>query len=265
MNVVSLGEGGSSPLSNLLFQKLCVELEEYRANADWVRRNYPALTPKPAHDLPLAIVGGGVSAADHLDELRSWPGHIWSIKGAVKWLKENGVGSTVVSCHPKYSGEDWPDFADAALMDAGCPRAAFERLKCPVLLFETFAVADRTIGGPTTFSKTPHLALQLGYREIHLFGADSSMTERSHAYENRHSCEQLMVRCGDEDFLSQPDWIWQAEHLVEWCKAAPQVFRNRSGGLLKAMIASGGEYRIIGVSEALARKTNANLPVFRVI
>lgn len=242
------GAEGSNPL-HFLVQKLCVSMDEYRRNAEYSAGRYEQVAETPAHNIPLAIVGGSVSAKKHLNELRRWTGHIWSIKGAVKWLKENGIESTVVSCHPTYKGEDWPDYASAAILDAGCPQALFERLKCPIRIFNTFGL-DGVSGSVTTLGKTPHLALKLGYRTISFFGADSSMEEQSHAYENRHSPEQIIVSCNGSEYRSQPDWIWQAEYISELCRNAPKHMINRSEGLLGAMIKE-PKYSLVSLSEPL--------------
>ena len=49
------------------------------------------------HEMPLAIVGGGPSVKDHLDELRAWPGHIWGVNAACTWLAKQGIGSLFFS------------------------------------------------------------------------------------------------------------------------------------------------------------------------
>lgn len=244
---------GSNPL-HFLMQKLCVSMEAYRANVSYSMERYPIASNVEAHGIPLALVGGAESVKEHLDTLRNWPGHIWSIKGAVKWLKQNGVESTVVSCHPTYKDEDWPDYASAALLDAGCPRALFERLKVPVEIFLTMGQEPRNVSGSvTTLGKCPHLALMKGYREIHFFGADSSMTDQSHVYENRHSPDQIKVMCNGQEYLSQPDWIWQAEYISDLCRKVPKHMVNRSGGLLKAMIET-ETYEVVSVSEPLWKR-----------
>lgn len=245
---------GRNPL-HFLVQKLCVGFDRYWDNVRISAGKYEAVSETPAHDIPLAIVGGSQSAEKHLEELRNWPGHIWSIKGAVKWLKKNGIESTVVSCHPVYNGEDWPDYATAALLDAGCPPEVFERFKVPIRIFNTFGTQNVS-GSVTTLGKTPHLALMNGYRSISFFGADSSMTGQSHVYENRHSPEQIIVKCNGSEFLSQADWIWQAEYISDLCRQAPKHFFNRSEGLLKAMIAS-KDYEVVSLSEPLWKRVNA--------
>jgi hypothetical protein len=39
----------------------------------------------------LAIVGGGNSIKEHVDELRSWDGDVWAVNGTINWCMDNGI------------------------------------------------------------------------------------------------------------------------------------------------------------------------------
>src|SRR5690242_12857373 len=54
-------------------------------------RGLPMVDQLPERSEPLAIVASGPSVRDHLDELRDWPGIVWTINGAYAYLLEQGI------------------------------------------------------------------------------------------------------------------------------------------------------------------------------
>lgn len=239
MNVT--GGRPDSPLHLISAVKMSASIFGYEENALWSEQRYPEFTSRERPKL--AVVGGGHSAAEHIDELKAWDGDVWAIKGTVRWLFDHGIKSTLVSCHPYYD-DDWANCADRALLSSACPKGLFESLRCPIEIFHTDVKRERMIvGGCTTLAKTPHLALLMGYREVHFFGADSSADGASHTYQDKSSV-RLNIVCDGREFSAQPDWVWQAEHMQQLFEAGPRVYKNRSGGLMEAMIKTKGQYDV---------------------
>lgn len=239
--------GGESPLSSLRVEIPYVPLDEYVSNAEWSSSRYDLVEQQEFNDRQLAVVGGGGSVSACLEELRSWEGDIWSVKGTVKWLAEAGIKSTVISCHPVYDGEDWPEYADGAIVSSSCPRSLFEALKCDTRIFNAdIAIRGSKItGGCTTLAKTPHLSVVMGYSNISFFGCDSSMETASHVYIDKSHNDRMLVKCGGAEFKTQPDWIWQAEYMQQVFAMAPHIYKNRSGGFMQAMCENNGIYEVI--------------------
>lgn len=237
------GEGrGNSPLSAFFHPQTVVPEETLRENSLWSLARYPEVRPV-SNPEPLAVVGGGMSARKHLERLKSWPGEIWAVKGACKWLASEGVGSVYFSAHPVPDADTWQP--ERAILSSACDPETFRALKCPIEVFRSeFAPPPHVIGSVTSLSKAPALALSAGYREIHIFGADSSAEGDSHAYENRRTGKQVRVRCGGRVFDTQADWVWQAEWLVEFFRLAPRNVINRSEGFVTALLEH-GEYEVI--------------------
>lgn len=236
------GGRGNSPLFSIMSPHLCVEGIVYEQNAAWSSERYRAITPKTNNGIKLAVVGGGESAQNYIDTLKNWDGEIWAIKGAAKWLGDMGVKTTFVSCHPTYNHDGYQP--DKALLSSSCPRELFEYLKCPIEIFhsDTDKYGLRIHGGCTTLAKTPYLALTMGYTDISYFGCDSSMTGRSHVYTDKPAMDRMRIVCDGQEFMAQPDWIWQAEYMQDVFNAAPHVFKNMSNGLMAAMIRTKGHY-----------------------
>jgi hypothetical protein len=62
----------------------------------------------------------------------------------------------------------------------------------------------------------------------------------------------LKVRSGGQDFITGIEFLMQAEFMSELIRAAPQVYKNRSGGLLAAMVRT-GDYDVLEVSEEVQK------------
>jgi hypothetical protein len=63
--------------------------------------------------------------------------------------------------------------------------------------------------------------------------------------------EMVVIRAGDEHFVTYLDYMTQCDTLSNMIRLAPNVFKQRSGGLLEAMIKHHDTWAIVAVSEAL--------------
>lgn len=230
-----------SPLLSIDNPTTVIDKSQYRSNAVWSSERYPEIKLGSFLTVKLAVVGGGDSARKWLPVLKYWKGEIWAVKGAAKWLSSHGIKSTMVSCHPVFDGDDFQP--DQALLSSSCAPEQFEALKCPVRIFHADSdLGVKINGGCTTLTKTPHLALMMGYTGISYFGCDSSMGKSSHVYTHKETPYRLTVVCGDREYVTQPDWVYQAEYLHDIFKMAPRVFINHSDGFVKALVEHGTYY-----------------------
>lgn len=84
-----------------------------------------------------------------------------------------------------------------------------------------------------------------GWSEVSLYGCDGSYGDTTHADENQHQPNQMLVRCAGTLFRTNPQMILQSEALASIGTAAPSFLRDCSGGLLGALIASGGDWELV--------------------
>lgn len=206
---------------------------------------------QPLHDRPLAIVGGGPSIKKCLDEIINWPGDVWGINQTASWLVAQGRKDAVLfSCDPNPIISMWSEGVERALLADSCdPKsfAAFEN----VLAFEL----DEVIGGPATATRAPLLALKLGYKQIVFFGCEGHLEEYTHAYRDEKALGiydyQILIKAGDSIYRTTPQFYMTTVNLVTLISEFPSFMSEKSGGLLRAMIAHNDTWEVIGYSEAL--------------
>jgi hypothetical protein len=101
-------------------------------------------------------------------------------------------------------------------------------------------------GGTTCLGRAPNLAYLQGYREVHIFGCDSSFTDRSHVYGDRGEIPAgtFPVEMGDKTFVTTRQMLQQScdfcEQMVEWARpgddgSAPLSVSLYGEGLLQSM------------------------------
>jgi hypothetical protein len=200
----------------------------------------------------LAVVGGGHSIKEHVDELRGWPGEVWAINGAFQWCREHGIEATFYTVDPSTSLTE---------QCRGAKRAVLASL-CSPLLFDAMRGADIEVaqvgeGGlpsyATSAGSSPAIAIVRGHREITFFGCESSFDKQTHLYKNVPTGVEVLIDVSGQQFLSDATLLLQAEFLSEIIRAAPDVFNERSGGLLSALV-SEPDYDIIAASREIHRQ-----------
>lgn len=211
----------------------CVPVEEMTRNAELARALGLPSVELAGH---VAVVGGGPSLADHLDELRAWKGPIWAINGTWKWLKERGVTATFFTVDPKPQAWLNLGLGDSALVAmVGSPELFRSVMGGHVRTFELGA--HGALSGVTSATATPHLAVQMGHRSVTFFGCDSSFSEdASHVYAAEEPEHLIAVDVAGRAFVTKPEFVMQAEDLARLVRELPKFCRNRSGGLLAALI-----------------------------
>ena len=172
-----------------------VNLEGRKTNLASVRaRGLPVCKQSPERSGSLAIVASGPSVRDHLDELRNWPDDVWAINGAYDYLLGNGiVPAGFFALDPLPGLAEYlqhPNPATTFYLASTCAVEAFDALAGHKV--EVFHPADDGMefpgewiigGGTTALTRVPYLALLHGWRDITVFGADSSYDGREYCYE----------------------------------------------------------------------------------
>ncbi|HEX8106711.1 MAG TPA: 6-hydroxymethylpterin diphosphokinase MptE-like protein [Kofleriaceae bacterium] len=197
-----------------------------------------AISVQPANEKRLAIVGGGPSVLQHVEELKGWDGDILAINGACAWLRERGIDSTFFSLDPDGIVAKWAVGATKALLCSRSDPKAFEVLKDADVQVFHLHIDEKggIVCGTSTATAAFHVAAVLGYRKVTFFGCESSYEGQTHLYFNEHLPHRMVVKCGENEYLTRPDFYVQAQELSEVIRLFPSHFEERCGGLLGAMV-----------------------------
>lgn len=199
-------------------------------------RDLPWLAIEPAHDGHAVIVGGAPSLKFSLREVgyRFGLGQtIFAVNGTHDYLVSEGIRPqchVLVDARPENVEFLLAPQAANYYLASQCAPGLFDALKREnVTLFhcnteglvDLLPANDKPVnlvgGGNTVVLHTMALAYVLGYRKLHLYGVDSSITEIHHAYEQKQNdADRVMdvVACG-RSFRCAPWMVGQAEKFQE--------------------------------------------------
>lgn len=181
----------------------------------------------------LAVVGGGPSAVDYVDELKHWPGDVWVSGSAFPWCLSQGIRGTFFTMDQSPQLAKDGALAEKAILSTACDPSVFAVLKDAQV--ETFKVTTENHYG-TTVTAAPLLALRMGYKDVTFYGCDSSYTTQTHAYHDEPVIDLMRVKCGEGSFLTNPGFLLQAHAMAPILRAMGTIFKVKGGGLLAAMI-----------------------------
>jgi hypothetical protein len=196
--------------------------------------NFPA--PRATSE-KLAVVGGGFSAGEHLEELRAFGGEVWGINGAAKWCIDRGIDASLFSCTPlpqQMSG------ISKAVLSYECASETFRGLNGAEIY--TF---DRDGYGPTSGCCIPALAFSAGFKEVHFFGCEGSYGPQTHIYQDAPNGSDMIVRVNGSEYRTNIGYFMQSELLARVIREAPNYCKDRSGGLLAALVADPDGWDVI--------------------
>lgn len=248
-----------------------VYVEQARVNS---QSGVPYIELKEPHDTPLAIVGGGPSAGRHLAELQEWPGDIWAINQGAAWLAHTAPKAKVwmftVDPDPVLAQPEWVAGVQRAILGLCVSPLLLNALRGKELRIFDPHIAPATdgtkdgdkvlAGGPSSVCRTFVPAATLGYKDVTYFGCEGSLEGRldpdgtfqsyTHAYRNEERPRQMIVRCGERDFVTTPDLYLSTLALATFIRAYPLV-KEKSGGLLRGMLDHPDTWGVVALSEAL--------------
>lgn len=190
----------------------------------------------------LNVIGRGPSVAGHVRALRICDADNWACGTAWAWCRDEGIYATAVlmDAHPRMA--DYVAGVTRAIVASQCDPAVFAALSGADV---ELADADRSNLGSTAAV----VAAVLGCAAdsvTRLYGCEGSYAETTHANEDIPQANLMVVRCNGETFRTNPQMILQCEeftHLFRMCR--PGTFVDCSGGLLGAMLATGGEWELL--------------------
>jgi hypothetical protein len=216
---------------------------------------------RPPNPRKLSIVGGSPSVVDHLDEIRGTD--VWAINRTHKWLAEKGINSLLFSVDPDECLADCVH--GGAILSSAVHPSVWDKLEGkPSLAFHQMGGAPEgwqglTIAGSsTTAGYGPALGLWLGYRDITFYGCEGSFPNPdeggvTHAYTNEAK-DVLQIDIGGGRYWCNVDHLYQCERLSDVINLNRTVFKERSGGMLRAFVEHGKNYRVTGMSDHLFKQ-----------
>lgn len=208
----------------------------------------------PEHDRKLAIVGSGPSLRDYLDDLRGWPGEIWAINGAYHYLLGKGivphgfVGLDPLPGLAEYVKNSNP--ATTFYLASNCAPEVFDAVELKqVMMWHSARQAIKVPkgqmivgGGTSSITRAPFLAHMLGYRDMTIYGADSSFDQSRYVYDDgTYGCDSQApvnwVMIGDEGpFPTEICLIKQVSQFGVIAERYKGILKFKCGGLLAAFL-----------------------------
>jgi hypothetical protein len=226
------------------------------------KRAVPWVKEVPAHEGHAVLVGGGPSAADTLDDIRRRVAQgqdIFALNGVAAWLNQYGIMpkyQVLLDSRPQNRRFVRPIAAERFLIASQCDPVIFDILDHEdVTLFhhaeegieEQFEGNSVLIGGGITVGLTSMaLVYALGYRQLHLYGYDSSDREgESHAYaqtEAGSENDRREIWVGRKMFVASPAMYAQAQAFPQFAQLLADMgctITVHGSGLLPEVVRQG--------------------------
>jgi hypothetical protein len=179
-----------------------------------VKRGLPRLHDLPefkkvkGFDAAFAIVGGGPSLKNHLNELRQFEGRMIACGSVHDYLRIHGFKPRYAAvCDPDQVMANYlrkPCTETTYLLSTHCDKSVFTAIEgCPIALWHCAPIDEEFLnevdpqwqavgGGCTVGLRAISIALMLGYSNLHLFGFDSCLSdEEHHAYSFTDETEEI--------------------------------------------------------------------------
>lgn len=189
----------------------------------------------PARFSKLAIVGSGPSIEEELKTLQQWDGEIWAINGAWRWLRDRGVEAIFFTIDPTESIIVLAEAAPNLILHANVHPKVFKEALFRGARIRLFNPPHYT-GGYSAIGAA-FAAFMVGFPETTFFGCECShVPERVHVHsDQRFSCP-IVVGVADAEFLTRAVYYHQCLELSQLIRAFPKQLKERSGGMLRAMV-----------------------------
>lgn len=211
------------------------------AMADNVRvniaRRLPEVRLTAAHDGHAVLVGGGPSVVGDIEEIRQRKEQgqtVFGLNGAARWLHENGITPDFgVILDPRPENERFlGGFGCRWLLASQCHPALVAACPNPTLwhfgllgdaVSRVLPPGAQMVGGGITVGLTAMgLAYVMGYRQMHLYGYDSSEAEGEiHAYDQAETAAEgrrSIAWVAGRSFVTNPAMFDQAIKFEPWAR-----------------------------------------------
>jgi hypothetical protein len=207
---------------------------------------------------PCAVVGGGMSTKDKVEELRIFEGDIYAINDVGKFLSDNGIPSILFAIDSTWHPFEVGPLVKGALLSSMCNRKQFNLFdKKNIEVFDQLGDEQWYMYGPTAATHAAWVLLKMGYKEIYYYGCDSSFAKsETHVYgrQGQAMTERLVVLAGGEEYQTNTYLLPQTIFLNEQIKKYPNNLFDRSGGLLTATRNDPDGWGVVAATEDVLQK-----------
>lgn len=186
----------------------------------------------------VAVVGSGPSLKGNFGKLKKFKGDIIACNASFQFLLGKGITPTYMMCFD--ADRLMLEFMTPVkgvtyLLSSRCPPEAFDLVNgCDVVMWHAAGdvhlqeILERrglmepmVTGGSAAATRALHLAHALGYREIHLWGADSSFQAGdTHIRQSTTVERRMQILCNKRVFECAP---WMAQQAEDFKIIAPQL------------------------------------------
>ena len=226
--------------------------QEYIDSA--VARGLPRVIQRKKRKGKVAVVGSGPSVTNCVDILKDFDGEIWGINRSFEWMRHRGIKPT------GFLGIDPEWFLSECLIETPADvtyylasqvhPGVFDKLKDHNV--RLWFMADSEVkqpfgayeiyGGTSCLTRAPNLAYALGYRDVHIFGGDSSYTHKTHVHGGEIPEGSVKAEVGGIVYTTNKPMMSQAcefvEQMPEWARGKDPIQVTIYGeGLMQAMLA----------------------------
>jgi len=240
-------------------------------------RKYEYVTFRNPQSLfPAAVVGGGPSTKANVDVLRQWVlrggSDIYAVNDTAKYLSDNDIPCYLYSVDCTEVPFKIGPLVKGAVFASRVHRDQFKQFnKTNVRIFhlledaEWLRVGGGIEGGGTSVTRTPTLLLRMGYASLYYFGCEGSFYDYSHVSGKSEEIyhNTMIISAGGIDYLTTAAFVIQNEYLSRQMRKYPTLLKNRSGGLLEAMIKHWDTYEFKAIGEDLKKQYHEKgLPIW---
>lgn len=188
---------------------------------------------------PLNVIGRGPSVVNHIEELRRDDADNWACGTAWAWCRDNGIEAAFVCVDAQPRMVDYVAGCDVAILHPQCDPSLFSALAGSDV---KLVPAECEEYGSTAATQAAFLGAVFG-REVRLYGCEGSYAETTHVNEDIPQPNEMFIRANGDVFRTNTQMLVQSEQLARVISMArPGCFIDLSGGLLSALIATGGEW-----------------------
>lgn len=210
--------------------------------------------PKHRGSGRLAVIGGGPSIRNHIEELQAWDGTIWAVNGTINWCLDNGIDAwfyTADALPPKAWAYNLSRIGRAVL----APDVSVKMVELLQKIGAQITLTGPIQSGPTSACASDFLGIEAGYCSVSYFGCEGSFEpENTHAFASGSIPDWMVVEVGREHFRSKAEFVSQSIMLANVIREFPAIYHDKSGGLLSAMIEHGPDYDVYAVANTLYAK-----------
>ena len=206
----------------------------------------PFQTLMGTKDGAVALVGNGPSLRETWRDLLKFKGDIIALNGAFKFLLDKGVKPRYMLCFEAHDmALDFivPVQGVTYLLASRCPPAFFDALKgCEIVcwhaagdhhiqeILERRRVAEPMVtGGTAAVTRAMNFVPAMGYKDIHIWGGDSSYQNgATHARKGPAEEKPMRVQVNKREFVTS---AWMAVQVEDFKILAPMLLNTLGLGL----------------------------------